>query len=387
MSNVSNMRFEVNSDAIISGIINGEIQARMCCKAKNPNDSEEYKKELRKYKDAGIVNSTPSVVNFMKTHPSVFRNPKLISYQNGNIFEEMITLAPLSGDSEYDKKLKNRMTIGHDLTTEEMEGMDEFLKDFHSLENEPDVKVIIGETKEYRKSIERLWRRNERDIMQHIKSILGYMPETVGNVHTYVMYPNYDTHRSCQLSGDNTSLFLGKRGNNVEEKILAHLAHQAVHQPMLPYKISMSSQDKEKFHAFIKFLTDKEIFSKYSGESGLRIITPRENHTLMGKIYPYWLGYRFRNARKQGLEPAQEIEKVIQADAAYYESLPEGSKQKNAYKSYEFNKLDSQKIASFFRYKKGITPYEFIKIDFNNRDAVCQDTVVDKKSQLEELEK
>ena len=27
--------------------------------------------------DAGIVNSTPSVVNFMKTHPSVFKNPKL----------------------------------------------------------------------------------------------------------------------------------------------------------------------------------------------------------------------------------------------------------------------------------------------------------------------
>ena len=29
MSNISNMRFEVNSDAVISGIINGEIQARM----------------------------------------------------------------------------------------------------------------------------------------------------------------------------------------------------------------------------------------------------------------------------------------------------------------------------------------------------------------------
>ena len=46
MSNVSNMRFEVNSDAVISGIINGEIQARMCCKAKNPNNTEQYKREL-----------------------------------------------------------------------------------------------------------------------------------------------------------------------------------------------------------------------------------------------------------------------------------------------------------------------------------------------------
>lgn len=372
MSNVSNMRFEVNSDAVISGIINGEIQARMCCKAKNPNNTEQYKRELKKYQDAGIVNSTPSVVNFMKTHPNVFRNPKLISYRDGNIFEEMITLVP---NSDYDSRLKNRMTIGHELTSEEMEGMDQFLQDFHSLEQEPDIKAILGETKEYKKSIERLWKRNEREIIQHIKSILGYMPENVGNVNTYIMYPNYDTHRSCQDSQNHTSLFLGKRGNGTEEKILAHLAHQAFHQPMLPYKLSMSSSEKEKFHGFIKFLTDKEIFSKYTGESGLRITTPRENHSLMGKIYPYWLGYRFRNAKKQGLDPALEIEKTIKRDKAYYEALPKDSRQKEFFKFYKFDSLDAEKIAQFFRYKKGMTPYEFIKIDFDNRDAVCCDTV------------
>ena len=379
MSNMSNMSFEVNSDAIISGIINGEIQARMCCKAKNPNDSANYRKELQKFKDAGIVNSTPSVVAFMKTHPSVFKNPKLVSYQNGNIFEEMITLAPLGKTGEYDEKLKTRMTIGHDLTTEEMEGMDGFLQDFHSLENEPDVKAIIGETREYRKSIERLWKRNERDILAHVHSILGYVPEKQGTVNAYIMYPNYDTHRSCQASGSKTSFFLGKRGEGTENVILAHLAHQAVHQPMLPYKLSMSSSEKEKFHGFIKFLTDKEIYSTLSGESGLRITTPKENHTLMGKIYPYWLGYRFRNARKQGLEPAEEIEKRIAEDRAYFEALPAGSKQRKAYAAYEFDKLDAGKIADFFRYKKGMTPYEFVKLDFDNRDAVCQDSVVEQR--------
>ena len=372
MSYVSNMNFEVNSDAIVSGMFNGEIQGRAYCKAKSSKNVEKYKKELQKYTEAGIVNSTPSVINFMRKHSSVFGNQKLISYQ-GNIFEEMITLGSVSEVSEYNERVKNRMTIVHGLTAEEMEGMDQFLEDFHSLQNEPDMKSIIGETRQYKSSVERLWRENERSIIEHIESILGYVPETVGKVNTYVMYPNYDTHRSCQSSGNSTSLFFGKRGADTENKILAHLAHQAVHQPMLPYKLSMSKQDKEKFHGFIKFLTDKEIFSKFSGESSLRITTPKENHALMGKIYPYWLGYRFRNAMKQGLEPAEEIQKVIQMDKAYYDTLPEGSKAKNHYNDYEFDKLDAKKIAEFFRYKKGMSPYEFIKIDFDNRDNVCKD--------------
>lgn len=380
MSNMSNMRFEVNSDAIISGIINGEIQARMCCKAQNPNNSEKYKKGLKKYREAGIVDSTPSVVKFMREHPSVFRNPKLVSYNNGNIFEEMITLAPQSKAGDYDERLKNRMTIGHELTTEEMAGMDSFLCDFHSLQNEPDIKAIIGETRKYGSSVERLWKTNESSIMEHIKSILGYTPESIGSVSTYVMYPNYDTHRSCQSSGNSTFFFLGKRGADAENKILAHLAHQAVHQPMLPYKLSMSREEKEKFHGFIKFLTDKEIYAKLSGESSLKITTPHENHALMGKIYPYWLGYKFRSANRQGLDPAEEIEKVIQRDKAYYDALPAESKAKRNYSHYEFGRLDSRKIAEFFRYKKGMTPYEFINIDFDNRDDVCKEKVTQVKT-------
>lgn len=372
MSYVSNMSFEVNSDAIISGIINGEIQARICCKAKHPSNLEEYKKGLQKYREAGIVDSTPSVANFIKEHPSVFKNSKLVSYQNGNIFEEMITLASQSEKNDFDKKLKQRMTIGHELSEEEMEGMDEFLVDFHALANKPDVKVILGETKQYKSSVERLWKIHESSIMEHIVSILGYIPKNVGKVNTYMMYPNYDTHRSCQVSGDSTSLFLGKRGADTENKILAHLAHQAVHQPMLPYKLSMSKQEKEKLHGFIKFLTDKEIFSELSGESGLKITTPQENHVLMGKMYPYWLGYKFRNAKKQEVEPEEEIKKAIERDREYYETLPQDSKARNHYKYYQFEKLDPEKIAEFFRYKKGMTPYEFIQIDFDNRDNVCK---------------
>ncbi len=379
MSYKSNMSFEVNSDAIISGMFNGDIQARMSCKMKNPNNLENYKKDLSKYRNAGIVDPTPSVVHFIKNHPSVFRNRKLICDQNGNIFEEMLTLAPLSDSADYDERLKNRMTIVHDLTEEEMDGMDTFLQDFHALENEPDIKEIISQTKQYRSSIESLWRVNENRIMEHVQSILGYEPEVVGNVHAYIMYPNYDTHRSCQLSGNSTSLFLGKRGAGTENKILAHLTHQAVHQPMLPYKISMSKKEKDIFHGFIKFLTDKEIYAQLSGESGLKITTPQENHELMGKIYPYWLGYRYRNASKQGLDAVTEIKRTIEKDKLYFESLPEDSKARKNYAHYQFEQLDPEKIAAFFRYKKGMTPYDFVNIDFGNRDNVSKVPVISVK--------
>ncbi len=366
----SNMKFEVNPEAVISGIINGEIQARMCCKTKYPNDTENYKSELKKYREAGIVDSTPAIVSFIKNHPSVFRNSKLISTRNGNIFEEMITLT--SQDGDYDESLKSRMAIVHDLTPEEMKEMDPFIEDFHSLETKPDVKEILSETKKYSRKIENLWINNETKIMSHIESILGYTPENIGKVKTYIMYPNYDTHRSCQVSENDTSLFFGKRGQDSDSKILAHLAHQAVHQPMLPYKIHMSKDEKDKLHCFIKFLTDKEIFSKFSGESGLKILTPQENYMLMGKIYPYWLGYKYRNSAKQGLIPEKEIEKQIKEDKSYFDSLPENSKLRKNYSYYHFDQLDPSKIAEFFRFKKGITPYEFVKIDFDNRENVCK---------------
>lgn len=388
MTDMSNMRFEVNSDAIISGLINGEIQARMECMSKSSGDSRKYKSSLRRYEEAGIANSTPSVVEFMKRNPRFFRNPKLIS-QTQNIFEEFVTLSPLSESSGYDETLKSRMTIGHELTSEEMEGIDGFLEDFHSLSSQPDIQEKIEETKTYRRSIERLWRENEKPIMEHVEEILGYTPESVGKVSTFIMYPNYDTHRSCQLSGNRTFLFLGKRGEDLEYKMLSDLTHQAVHQPMIPYKLSMSKLEKDKLHSFIKFLTNKEIFSWLSGKSGLSITTPKEDYDLMGKMYPYWLGYKHRRDASIGLDPAQQIASEIQRDKEYYDSLPEESKTKRRLEGYRLSSLDPEKIATFFRYKKAITPYEFVEIDFNNREAVSWDAPAPqvKRKRSEDIQK
>ena len=62
------------------------------------------------------------------------------------------------------------------------------------------VCMYLGETEEYKESIEKMWKQNEAMLMRYIHGVIGYVPEKVGKVSTYVMYPTIDTHRSYQLS-------------------------------------------------------------------------------------------------------------------------------------------------------------------------------------------
>ena len=224
-----------------------------------------------------------------------------------------------------------------------------------------------------------MWKQNEAMIMRYIHGVLGYVPEKVGKVSTYVMYPTIDTHRSYQLSESKTFLFFGKKEESDPNKILSYLTHQAVHQPMLPYKNSMTKKEKEEFHAFIKFLTDKDVYNQLTGRSYLDIVTQNENAEVMGRVYPFWLGYRYRNADRQGLNAEEEVAKAIQRDKTYFESLPETSRKRKLYSTYEFDKLDPKKISVLFRERRGITPYEFAKLDFDNRSLVEQDSSKRKK--------
>jgi len=361
----SNMNFAVNGNAVVCNIIDGEIRARIATR-NNPEKKSQYKK-------LGIIDSSSAITRFMHRYPNVFGSRKLIHSDGSNFFGGIVPLASLEGTPNYNEKLKSRMEYEYDLTPEELLGMDDFINGLHNLSSEPEIREIVNETVEYKNSIERVWKSNESSIMQYINGVLGYEPEKVGRVNTYIMYPNFDTHRSCQLSGNKTCLFFGKSGQTDSNKILAYLTHQAVHQPMLPYKSSMTGAEKEKFHAFIKFLTDKDVYNQLSGRSYLDIVTQGENAEVMAKVYPFWLGYRYRNSDKEGLSPEEEISKAIQRDKAYFDALPVNSKKRKLYAGYEFSKLDPSKIAKFFKAKRGITPYEFAKLDFSNRRDIYQD--------------
>ncbi len=365
-----NMSFAVNDGAVVCNLISGEYRARLLSR-NNPE-----KREL--YRNRRVMDTTPVITRFIQNHQGVFSNRKLIHSDGTNFFGEIVPLSSLAGTESHKEMLKSRLKYEYDLTDEELPEMDSFIEDLYRLNQEPEIKSIVNETKSYKNSIERIWRLNETAVMNHIKSVLGtYEPENLGKVSTYIMYPNFDTHRSYQLTGNKTFLFFAKSGESNPNKIIASLAHQAVHQPMLPYKPSMTKKEKDEFHAFIKFLTDKDIYNKFSGNSYLDIVTQGEDSEVMGRIYPFWLGYRYRNADKEGLNPAEEIEKAINRDKEYFDRLPANSKKKKLYKSYEFEKLDSEKIARFFKAKRAITPYEFAKLDFEDKQNIYQDRYLD----------
>lgn len=367
----SNMNFAVNEDSVLCNIMNGEIRARIMSKR---NSS---KKEL--YKKRGVINVSPTIKNFIINHKEIFGNQKLVHGDGSNFFDEILSISPLSESENYKDALKTRLEYQYGLTEDEIIDMMAFFEEFKQMEQSPDVKKIIDDTEVYKDSIERAWKSNESKIMKYVKSILGYEPENIGKVSTYIVYPNFDTHRCYQLSSNKTLLFFAKSGETDPNKILAFLTHQAVHQPILPYKPTMTKKDKEIFHAFIKFLTDKDVYNYLSGKSYLDIVTRGENPEVMAKVYPFWLGYRYRNIDKQGEDPVQAIQTAINRDKDYFDELPENSKKRKLYSKYEFERLDPKKIAVLFRERRGITPYQFAKLDFN-RDSIYKEKYVNKKS-------
>ena len=78
----------------------------------------------------------------------------------------------------------------------------------------------------------------------------------------------------------------------------------------------------------------------------------------MGKVYPYWLGYLYRNAAKEGVNPEEAIRQAIARDKEYYSRIPEGTRKKKLFSKYNFDMIDPAKVAQYFKARRAITPYE-----------------------------
>lgn len=365
-----NMNFTVNKNAVVCNMLNGEIQGRMKSR-NNPTLKQAYR-------ERGIIDSTPAITKFILNHPKVFGNEKLIHRDGSNFFEGILPVYSSSVSASSRETLRSRMRYEYDLTDSEVSSMDRFFDDFQTLADAPEIQKIVSDTEDYKNSIEEAWKTSSPSIMKYIKDILGYEPENNGTVSTFIMYPTFDVHR-CSQDSNKTNVFFARRKDNDIGKILSYLTHQVVHEVMIPYKGSMTKAEKQDYHAFIKFLTDKDVYSQLSGKSYLENITPEENSEIMGKVYPFWLGYRYRNADKDGLDPVEQIAEAIHRDKTYFDELPENSKKKKFYSKYNFEKLDPVKIAMLFREKRGITPYQFAKTDFSRTDLVYQERFVQSK--------
>lgn len=368
----SYMKFLVDDQSLVSNLLDGEVRGIVYSR-KNPEEKEHLKQ-------LGIINPTESIHNFVKKYFKLMVDQKFINQDGTTIFSTILPIAPLASTPEYSDMIKNRMRYVYGVKEEDMPKMNTFIRDLNSIKQTPEMKDIVDHTRNYKRSIERVWKLNEDDSLKHVKSILGYEPKEHGKVNAYIMYPSFNIHRSCQVSEDKTSFYFAKSGETDVNKIVAYLTHQAVHQPLLPYKTEMTGIKRQEFHAFIKFLTDKEIYAKRTGKSYLDIVTQGENGEIMGKLYPYFLGYRYRNADRQGKNIQEEIENAIKRDKAYFDRIPKTSKRRKLFETYNFEKLDPEKIAMLYSEKRVITPYEFVKNDFSNVNSIYKEEYLEKNS-------
>ncbi len=364
----SNMSFYVSESALICNMIGQDIKARIFTR-NNPEKRDKYKAQK-------IINASPAINRFMKKYPQFFKNRKLVEEDGTNFCETLVAPFSLYKKNEINDRIKNIFKYEYDLPEEVLETVDDFVNDIISLSEDKDIKMILKQTNDYKNSIEMIWRSNEEVIMNHIYDILGYVPEKIGNVKIFVMYPNVNTHRMYPSSKTDACLFLGKRGEKNPNKIASYLAHQLVHQPMFPYKSSMTKEQREVFHGCIKFLADKETYNFLTENSYLDIVTEHENPEIMGNIYPYWLGYKYRNADKKGLNSTLLIKRDIERDKAFYNALPTNSRKRKMASTYNFDMISPEKVTKFFYGKRWIKPYEFAKIDFKNKSNVYKDKYV-----------
>jgi len=376
----SYLNIETSGSTIAAGLIGTEVIARR--KSKGNPKLREY------YRQRKLIGSTDVVPDFIVKHPQIFGNEKLImgsgstedSNKRGSFLDDLLALSPLAGTERFADTLQARAEYSYGLTQQELKAIPQFCEDFAKLVSSPEMQGIVKDTQQYQNSIAELWSSNEKIIMEYIGRVLGNPPEITGKVNAYIMYPVDDVHRTHSLGGNKSNLFFAQRDETDPCKILAFLSHHAVHQPMLPYKPHMTQAAKERFHAFIKFLTDKDVYNQLSGKSYLDIKTKDENTVIMGAMYPFWLGYRYRNSDKDGGNAVEEIRAAIARDKSYYDKLPINSELREFYSTYKFEKYDPEKIAMLFREKRGITPYQFAELDFSQVQMIWKDRYLTPKN-------
>lgn len=354
---MSDIFFNVNEYAILFGQIDDKITREFVV--------HRYPEKAADYERLGQRN-TPwdkRLTKFIKENPGFFGNRKVINGK-GNVFRDFASHSALSNSPNFYGTLENLMVYGYDVSDEELDDMRSIFPKFKSLMETQEFNSVVGMTINYRNRIESRWRESSAIVKNHFIDILGYdISDEDKRVITFVMPPISENQRNYQI-GPNKVYFFWSQPEGIRKDAreygVTSIAHERL-QHLLPYKTAMSTNQKKKLHAFIKFVANKELYSRMTGKSYLENDSKSENGEIMGMIYPYWLGYLHRKDEF----PEIEIERDIKRDKEVFDRLKPNSRKRKLYESYNFEKLSGKKIAKFFKARKGMLPYEFVDIDFN----------------------
>lgn len=365
----SGISFNVDGRVIATNILGRSYCASMYA-SKNPQLREEIFKLSK-------VDSKSPFARFLKGRESLMGTSKFIHPDGSNIFDTLAREYSKNMGGELDSEsLKNTIQYEFDLSPEEVSEIDfeGLIKGVEDLSTSKDTENYLSYTTSYKNEVENIWNSRQPFILSNIAKIVGSSFETKHTepIHAYITYPSFSTNKASQIGNGNSCLLFGKEIATDISKILGELAYQLVKVSYIPYKTTMTSTQKKYHKAFLKFLAAKETFARLSEKPAAEMVTDKEEADAMAKVYPYWLGYKYRNADREGKTPEACIAAEIARDKKYVESLNKGSKKAKKYASYNFDEYDPKKIAQMFIGKRGMTPYEFNKLPFENQDKVLK---------------
>lgn len=359
---MSNVIFKLNKYAILFNQFDEKIQREYMM--------SKYPETVEKFERLGQRNTNwdKKMTQFIKENPSFFKNRKIITKKN-NIFREFTSRSVLDRKINLFETLENVMRDGYDVSEEELQSTREIFPKIELLMKTQEFEQVLDGTRNYKNELEKNWTHSEKGTELVVSDILRHdIVDSKRKVDICVMPTTSLSQRNYPINEAKNAFFLGQPKQVKESSQITSIAHANVHH-LLPFRSTMTGIQRQQHHAFIKFISDKELFYRMTGKSYLYNDSKDEIGKVMGQVYPYWLGYLHRGDEN----PVQAIRRDIERDKKVFDKLKPNSKKRELYSDYDFRKLSPEKIAEFFRYRKGITPYEFNNIDFSDISKVYKD--------------
>lgn len=371
----SGMKFTVNSTGVMA-----DLFAKRFAVEGMVRNNPERRKALEEMEIIGTPLDT-EIVSTIAQSGGVIKK-YMLTGSGKNIYDTISRLSHNKPENFKDA-MASKVVYMYDCPEDSVDEICSLVPDCQEVLKTESGKRMIRRTIEYKNRIENLWGRCEHNLDRYTNQVIGEanLAPNGKKILVSVMAPIYNNERNSSEEKDKSIFYYSQSEARSREEqnhnrayTIASLFHEKIHETVLPYKLYMTKKQKDRFHAFIKFFANKEVYHMITGKSYLDIETPREDQELMAKVYPFWLGYLHR----KDTDPVGQIQADINRDRKAFNRLNKNSKKRKTYEKYDFKNLSAVKIAQFFVGKKGMSPYEFADIDFDNRSLVEYDKKIDK---------
>ena len=368
-STMPKVNFKVNKYAVLLSSVANEIRARYEVKKK-----PERRVTLERN---GLLNEgwSTRINEFAKANREDFVTSKIFS--RVDILDTLTPFAPMIGTEGFERAARSRLEYEYQLSDEEIEAaMRIFSKEkLDELASAPEFSDILIRTNEYRRRMELDWQRDLSVNLDRVYSLVGES-ETAEELNrrkngsdsltVLVMPPNSRVQRVANKTSKEVVFCLSIPGEHSAHKkaytngVILDAYMQDV---VFPYETSMTAQEKQQKSAYIRYIADRNIgTSSVRNASIFDFQTPHENLDMMGKMYPAYLGYKYRKTPISLAVPAIEAE--INRDFEGFSRLP-NEDVKSRMGSFKFGELDPNAIAGLFK-GRYVTPQTFAKLDLDS---------------------